>query len=37
MITPAMWVRQIHSFEARNYLANHKVASMTRSRLDRTS
>jgi hypothetical protein len=29
VITPAMWVRQIHSFEARNYLANHKVATMT--------
>jgi len=28
IITPAMWVRQIHTFEARNYLANHKVASM---------
>jgi hypothetical protein len=29
IITPAMWVRQIHSFEARNFLANHKVASMS--------
>jgi starch-binding outer membrane protein, SusD/RagB family len=28
IITPAMWGRQIHSFEARNYLANHKVAAM---------
>jgi hypothetical protein len=28
VITPAMWARQIHTFEARNYLANHKVASM---------
>jgi hypothetical protein len=28
IITPAMWVRQIHTFEARNYLANHKVANM---------
>lgn len=31
IITPAMWVRQISSFEARNYLANHKVATMTTS------
>ena len=29
IITPDMWVRQIRSFEARNYMANHKVASMT--------
>lgn len=29
VITPAMWIRQIHSFEARNYMANIKVASMT--------
>ena len=29
VITPAMWVRQIHSFEARNYLVNRKVAAMT--------
>jgi len=29
VITPGMWVRQIHSFEARNYMANHKVAAMT--------
>jgi hypothetical protein len=28
VITPAMWARQIHTFEARNYLANHKVAAM---------
>lgn len=31
IITPAMWVRQIHTFEARNYMANHKVADMTSS------
>jgi starch-binding outer membrane protein, SusD/RagB family len=31
IITPAMWVRQIKSFEARNYLVNLKVASMTSS------
>lgn len=29
VITPAMWVRQINSFEARNYLVNRKVADMT--------
>jgi hypothetical protein len=29
VITPAMWVRQINSFEARNYLVNRKVAAMT--------
>ena len=29
VITPAMWVRQIKSFEARNYLVNRKVAAMT--------
>jgi len=29
ILTPANWVRQIKSFEARNYLANHKVAAMT--------
>jgi starch-binding outer membrane protein, SusD/RagB family len=29
VITPAMWIRQIKSFEARNYMANHKVATMT--------
>jgi starch-binding outer membrane protein, SusD/RagB family len=27
-ISPAMWIRQIKTFEARNYMANHKVASM---------
>lgn len=31
VITPAMWIRQINTFEARNYLANHKVATMTAS------
>jgi hypothetical protein len=29
IITPANWARQIKSFEARNYLVNHKVAAMT--------
>ncbi|HEV9038412.1 MAG TPA: RagB/SusD family nutrient uptake outer membrane protein [Puia sp.] len=29
VITPAMWVRQIKSFEARNYMANRKVKTMT--------
>lgn len=29
IITPAMWVRQINSYKARNYLVNHKVATMT--------
>src|SRR5579863_4596259 len=29
IITPPMWLRQINTFEARNYLANHKVDSMT--------
>lgn len=29
VITPPMWVRQIKSFEARNYLVNLKVAAMT--------
>ncbi|HEV2482856.1 MAG TPA: RagB/SusD family nutrient uptake outer membrane protein [Puia sp.] len=29
VITPGMWVRQIQSFEARNYLVNRKVAAMT--------
>jgi hypothetical protein len=29
VITPAMWIRQIKSFEARNYLVNRKVADMT--------
>jgi hypothetical protein len=28
IITPAMWVRQINSFKARNYLVNIKVANM---------
>jgi len=28
-ITPAMWVREMYTYEARNYLANHKVATMT--------
>jgi len=31
IITPAMWVRNIKSFEARNYLVNRKVAAMTSS------
>ena len=31
VITPAMWIRQIKSFEARNYMANHKVATMASS------
>jgi starch-binding outer membrane protein, SusD/RagB family len=31
IITPAMWVRQIYSFEARNYMANIKVAAMASS------
>jgi hypothetical protein len=29
VITPAMWIRQIHTFEARNFLANHKAATMS--------
>ncbi len=29
IITPAMWVRQINTYKARNYLVNHKVADMT--------
>ncbi|HLI92249.1 MAG TPA: RagB/SusD family nutrient uptake outer membrane protein [Puia sp.] len=29
VITPTMWVHQINSFEARDYLVNHKVDSMT--------
>lgn len=29
IITPTMWVRQINTYKARNYLANHKVATMT--------
>jgi hypothetical protein len=31
VITPTMWIRQIKSFEARNYLVNRKVAAMTAS------
>ena len=31
IITPAMWVRQIHTYEARNFLANHKVATLSAS------
>ncbi|HXB43845.1 MAG TPA: hypothetical protein VNV85_07300, partial [Puia sp.] len=31
IITPAMWVRQINSYKARNYLVNKKVAAMTAS------
>ena len=29
IITPAMWVRQINTYKARNFLVNHKVATMT--------
>ena len=29
IITPAMWIRQINTYKARNYLVNHKVATMT--------
>jgi hypothetical protein len=29
IVTPAMWIRQINTYKARNYLANHKVATMT--------
>jgi hypothetical protein len=29
VITPAMWVRLIHTYEARNFLVNHKVATMS--------
>lgn len=29
VITPAMWVRQINTYLARNYIANIKVANMT--------
>jgi hypothetical protein len=29
IITPAMWVRQINTYLARNYIANIKVANMT--------
>jgi hypothetical protein len=28
-ITPAMWVRDCYTYEARNYMANHKIATMT--------
>ncbi|MDP4218793.1 MAG: RagB/SusD family nutrient uptake outer membrane protein [Bacteroidota bacterium] len=31
VIDPAMWVRMIHTYEARNFLVNHKVASMSPS------
>jgi len=27
--SPAMWIREIYTYEARNYLVNHKVAAMT--------
>ncbi|WP_165798520.1 RagB/SusD family nutrient uptake outer membrane protein [Chitinophaga costaii] len=27
--TPAMWIRMINTYKARNFLANHKVATMT--------
>lgn len=29
IITPAMWIRQINTYKARNYLVNRKVATMT--------
>ncbi len=29
IITPAMWIRLIHTYEARNFLVNHKVATLT--------
>ncbi len=29
IITPEMWIRQINTYKARNYLVNHKVATMT--------
>jgi len=29
IISPTMWIRQIHTYEARNFLVNHKVATMT--------
>ena len=29
IVTPSMWVRQINTYKARNYLVNHKVATMT--------
>ena len=28
IVTPAMWLRQINTYKARNFLANHKVATM---------
>jgi hypothetical protein len=31
IITPLMWIRLIHSYEARNFLVNHKVAGMSAS------
>jgi starch-binding outer membrane protein, SusD/RagB family len=31
IITPAMWIRLIHTYEARNFLVNHKVAGMSAS------
>jgi starch-binding outer membrane protein, SusD/RagB family len=31
IIDPAMWIRLIHTYEARNFLVNHKVASMSPS------
>ncbi|MEO7121516.1 MAG: hypothetical protein ABIY62_10480, partial [Ginsengibacter sp.] len=29
IVTPPMWLRQINTYKARNYLVNHKVATMT--------
>ena len=29
IVTPAMWIRQINTYKARNFLANIKVATMT--------
>jgi hypothetical protein len=29
IVTPAMWIRQINTYKARNFLANTKVATMT--------
>lgn len=29
IITPAMWVRQINTYKARNFLVNRKIATMT--------
>lgn len=34
VITPAMWIRQINTYLARNYIANIKVANMTPSGWD---